>query len=148
MSGMWRLIVRSEFSAAHALRHYKGKCENPHGHNFVVETAVEGCQLDAATGMLVDFGILKKALAAILSRLDHADLNVTPPFDSLNPSSEQLAQYIGGQMEAFLAQCPQAANVRLCWASVSEKNTQTAVWLPCRQQEAGSGIPHVEVDKC
>lgn len=130
MSGFWRITVRSEFSAAHALRHYQGKCENQHGHNFAVEAAVEGSRLDAKTGMLLDFGILKKALAAILAPLDHAFLNDTPPFDVINPSSENLARYIGGQMSAFLASCPQAAYARLCWVSISEKSTQTAFWIP------------------
>lgn len=130
MSGMWRLTVRAAFSAAHALRHYQGKCEKLHGHNFDVEVAVQGCRLAADTGMLLDFAILKKALGDILAPLDHAVLNVIPPFDVINPSSENLAEYIGGQMLAFLADCPQAANARLAWAGVSEKATQSAMWLP------------------
>ncbi len=39
---IWRLTVRGEFSAAHALRHYQGKCENMHGHNYAAEMTVEG----------------------------------------------------------------------------------------------------------
>lgn len=129
MSGFWRLAVRADFSAAHALRHYQGKCENPHGHNFMVEARVEGRTLDAKTGILLDFGILKRALANILAPLDHVDLNATPPFDEINPSSENLAKHIGGELERFLAEnCPGA--VRLRSVSVSEKPTQTAVWFP------------------
>lgn len=131
MSGFWRLTVRSDFSAAHALRHYQGKCENMHGHNFMVEACVQGRQLDAKTGMLLDFGILKRALAAILAPLDHAYLNTTPPFDEINPSSENLAEHIGLQLTNFLAQnYPEAAQARLYSVSVSEKSTQTAVWFP------------------
>lgn len=130
MSGIWRLTVRSDFSAAHALRHYQGKCENIHGHNFTVEATVEGAQLDGKTGMLLDFSILKKALADVLASLDHRSLNETKPFDEINPSSENLARRIGEEMERFLQNTPEAANARLYSVSVSEKSTQTATWLP------------------
>lgn len=132
MSGHFKLAVRSQFSAAHALRHYKGKCENIHGHNFDVEVVVRGTELDPQTGMLIDFGILKAGLAHVLARLDHRLLNETPPFDVINPSSEHLARTIAQEMAAFLDKCddPQAANVRLAAVSVSEKATQTATWAP------------------
>ena len=42
---IWRLTVRDEISAGHALRHYEGKCERMHGHNFAVELTVEGDKL-------------------------------------------------------------------------------------------------------
>ena len=37
---LWRLTVRGEFASAHALRHYQGKCESLHGHNYAVEMVV------------------------------------------------------------------------------------------------------------
>ncbi|MDR0339052.1 MAG: 6-carboxytetrahydropterin synthase QueD, partial [Desulfovibrio sp.] len=94
MASFWRLTVRSEFSAAHALRRYKGKCENPHGHNFAVEAVVEGEKLSPDTALLVDFSDLKADLQSVLAALDHKDLNATPPFDRLNPSSENLSRHI------------------------------------------------------
>lgn len=129
----WRLTVRSEFSAAHSLRHYQGKCEHLHGHNFGVEAAVEGTILHPDTGMLLDFATLKKALAEILSRLDHTLLNERVPFTGINPSSELLAQYIGQQMQVFLQNCAEAANARLAFVTVSEKASQSATWLPENQ---------------
>lgn len=132
MNGHWRVTVRNQFCAAHALRNYKGKCENTHGHNFAVEASVEGCELDPATGILLDFGILKKALAAILADLDHTDLNALAAFGELNPSSENLARHIADRLNEFLGTCPdpQARKVRLAAVSVSEKDRQTATWLP------------------
>lgn len=129
MNGLWRLTVRSQFSAAHALRHYQGKCERLHGHNFAVELTVEGRELAPDTGMLVDFSILKKTLAQTLESLDHAVLNEVPPFDEggFNPSSELLARHIGMDAAARLAAlAPQA---RVYSVSVSEKDTQSAFWL-------------------
>ena len=54
---LWRLTVRDDFSAGHALRHYEGKCERMHGHNFAVELTVEGNRLAPQTEMLLDFKI-------------------------------------------------------------------------------------------
>ncbi len=128
----YELTVRDQFSAAHALRHYQGKCENTHGHNFTVEVTVTGSELDEKTGMLLDFGILKKGLAKVLDDLDHRFLNDFQPFDTINPSSENMARIIGLRMRDFLAHCPdpQAARVTISRVGVSEKNSQTAFWLP------------------
>lgn len=128
---LWRLTVREEFAAAHALRHYRGKCENPHGHNFAVELCVEGARLSPDTEILLDFGTLKGALRASLAGLDHRMLNETPPFDVCNPSSENLARHIFRDVAARLAQSddPQAAHVRLVSVSVSERATQTATYM-------------------
>lgn len=125
----WRLTVRDEFSAAHALRNYHGKCENTHGHNFSVEATVEGDKLDEQTGMLIDFGILKKMLAQILAEMDHKFLNETPPFASQNPSSENMARHICQQMRLKLDAHPEAAHVMPVAVSVSEKGSQTATWI-------------------
>lgn len=129
--GLWRLTVREEFAAAHALRNYQGKCENPHGHNFGVELCVEGEHLAPDTGLLLDFAVLKTMLRAALSRLDHRMLNETPPFDLLNPSSENLARHIYQDVAAQLAESPdpQAAQVRLASVSVSERSSQSATYL-------------------
>lgn len=129
IKGKWRLTVRDQFSAAHALRCYHGKCEYLHGHNFNVEIAVEGVKLDEA-GMLIDFGILKRGLRQILAKLDHHVLNEIEPFDAINPSSENLACQIYADFSLFLANEQEGENVRICAVSVSEKETQTAAWLP------------------
>ena len=128
---LWRLTVRDDFSAGHALRHYEGKCERMHGHNFAVELTVEGSQLAAGTEMLLDFKVLKKGLKAVLDALDHRLLNETPPFDRINPSSENLARHIWQGMQAHLAahDDPQAQLVRLHSVTVSENGAQSATYL-------------------
>ena len=128
---LWRLTVRDDFSAGHALRHYEGKCERMHGHNFAVELTVEGSQLAAGTEMLLDFKVLKKGLKTVLDAMDHRLLNETPPFDRINPSSENLARHIWQGMQAHLAahDDPQAQLVRLHSVTVSEKGAQSATYL-------------------
>ena len=91
---MYEVMIQEEFSAAHALRGYRGKCENLHGHNWKVEVYVRGERLDE-TGMLVDFKDVKEATRSVMSYLDHFNLNELKPFDKeLNPSSEHLAGFI------------------------------------------------------
>lgn len=98
---MFEVRVEKEFSAAHHLLNYQGKCENPHGHNFVVRVWARGEQLDAAN-MLVDYQIMKKALKTIINEMDHRDLNVV--FEGESPSSEFLARYIYHRMKAEIPQ--------------------------------------------
>jgi 6-pyruvoyltetrahydropterin/6-carboxytetrahydropterin synthase len=91
---MYEVMIEEEFSAAHALRQYHGKCEHLHGHNWKVEVYVRGGRLDNA-GMLVDFKQLKEATRNCMRYLDHFNLNELPPFDEkVNPSSENIASFI------------------------------------------------------
>lgn len=129
--GWWRLTARDELSAGHALRNYEGKCERMHGHNFAVELTVEGDRLTEDTEIVLDFKVIKRTLKDILEELDHRILNETPPFDRINPSSENLARHIWKEAARRLAESddPQARAVRVHSATVSEKGTQSATYL-------------------
>ena len=94
---MYRLSVRQHFDAAHYLRNYRGKCENLHGHRFEVVVTLKADDLDDA-GMAFDFTELKKLLNDILNAYDHANLNEVEPFMEINPSSENIAAAIFGEM--------------------------------------------------
>lgn len=119
----WRLAVRDEFAAGHALRHYQGKCESMHGHNFSVEAVVQGHVLTPDTELLADFSVLKKTLKSVLDELDHKDLNATPPFDRINPSSENLSRHIFRRLAPLLPDC-----CRLYSVTVSERAAQSATY--------------------
>jgi 6-pyruvoyltetrahydropterin/6-carboxytetrahydropterin synthase len=90
---MYILTVEDHFASAHQLRGYKGKCENLHGHNWKVVVDAQGNNLNEL-GLLIDFHDLKKILKSILDDLDHKNLNETTPFDTINPSSENICKYI------------------------------------------------------
>ena len=90
---MYSIKIEADFSSAHNLRGYKGKCEELHGHNWKVEAVVESKALDKA-GMVMDFHDLKAYLGAILDKLDHKYLNNLPYFKKFNPTSENIAKYI------------------------------------------------------
>jgi 6-pyruvoyltetrahydropterin/6-carboxytetrahydropterin synthase len=81
MPGQFEVMIERNFSSAHQLRGYKGKCENLHGHNYKIEIYARGRELDNV-GLLVDFVELKAAADEL------------PPFDELQPSAENLAKYV------------------------------------------------------
>jgi len=90
---MYRIIITSDFSAAHMLRHYKGKCENLHGHNWKVEVSAVSGKLNKQ-GMVFDFKDLKKKVNTILDKIDHKNLNEITYFKKTNPTSENIAKFI------------------------------------------------------
>jgi 6-pyruvoyltetrahydropterin/6-carboxytetrahydropterin synthase len=94
---MYQISVESHFDAAHALRGYKGKCENMHGHRFKVVARVRASKLNDI-GLAYDFKELKAKLNAVLDRFDHHNLNEIAPFDAINPSSENIAAAIFNEL--------------------------------------------------
>ncbi|WP_027720238.1 6-carboxytetrahydropterin synthase QueD [Maridesulfovibrio zosterae] len=120
--GIWKLKVKKDFSAAHQLRNYGGKCENMHGHNFGVEVEVKGNRLDSRVEILMDFKELKRDLSEVLETLDHKHLNSTEFFEHQNPSSENIARYIYKEMQKRV----ETEHVKMVYASVSEKDSSVA----------------------
>lgn len=89
----FKISVTDDFSAAHNLREYEGKCEKLHGHNFKVKITVGANTLDK-TGMVYDFHFLKQEFKHVLAQLDHSYLNKLPFFKKTNPTSENIARFI------------------------------------------------------
>lgn len=94
---MFEVSVCMDFSAAHNLRGYRGKCEELHGHNWKVRVTVAGGSLDKI-GMAEDFKVIKKNLKSVLFLLDHKYLNDVAPFKKINPTSENIAKFVFGRM--------------------------------------------------
>ncbi len=124
---MFEVSVEQTFAAGHALRNYKGACENVHGHNFKIQVTIEGQELDG-TGMLVDFLDVKQSMGAVISRLDHKFLNDVPPFDVKNPSAENIAEYFYEELTSGLVSNPVPVRVRE--VKVWETDIQSATFRP------------------
>jgi 6-pyruvoyltetrahydropterin/6-carboxytetrahydropterin synthase len=116
---MFEVYIKSDFSAAHKLRGYKGKCEELHGHNWKVEVFISSEELDKI-GMVVDFKELKSVLAQILNKLDHSYINNLAYFKKFNPTSENMAKYIFHRLE------PRIKNLKLKKVTVWESDTSAA----------------------
>ena len=113
---MYEISVEKHFDAAHFLRGYKGKCEALHGHRFRVVAKVSAVELDGI-GIAYDFAELKQRLADIISRFDHTCLNEVPPFDKINPSSENIAANIYDEMKGKLSGAPVSISSIEVWES-------------------------------
>lgn len=123
---MFELSQSFYFEAAHTLRRPAvGQAEAKgsrriHGHTYTAEVAVRGPR-DATTGMVVDLGVLRAAIAAVREQLDHHFLDEVPGVGA--PTLENLCAFIHAQ----IAQCvPQVYSV-----SVQRKSSgDRCVYMP------------------
>ena len=90
---MYYVCKRLEISSAHSLMlSYESKCEDLHGHNWIVKIYCRSEKLNA-DGMVTDFTLIKKKIAGAL---DHKNLNEVLDF---NPTAENIAKWICDNVE-------------------------------------------------
>ncbi len=89
----YTITTETTFSAAHYLRGYEGDCSRLHGHNWKVEVSVSSPSLDK-NGFAIDFLLLEDILRKAVMPFEHCHLNEVPPFDTINPTAENIAAYI------------------------------------------------------
>src|ERR1700755_651961 len=127
------LTRRVTFAAAHRYRRPDwseeqnarvfGLCarESYHGHSYVCDVTVTG-EIDPATGMIVDLGMLDRVLATeVRDRFDHRNINLdVPEFadGKLVPTGEELSRFIYGRVQHALG-----ATVRVVEVVVAEDAT-------------------------
>jgi 6-pyruvoyltetrahydropterin/6-carboxytetrahydropterin synthase len=121
---MFEISVEDTFAAGHSLRNYRGKCEKVHGHNYKVRVTIEGETLNEA-GLLADFVEIKGLLHTVMDRLDHEFLNEIPPFDTVNPSAENMAKYFHDEIAGGLP-----GGVRISSVRIWETDTSIATYRP------------------
>ena len=120
---MFEVTVKGQFNSAHQIRDYGGKCEELHGHNWLVEARVTKPDV-AADGMVIDFAVLKKKLNIILDDLDHKFINDLEPFKTVNPTSENMARHIYQRLSSMISDNDAA----LSSVSVWETDTSCATY--------------------
>jgi len=120
---MFTIKVKTEFSAAHALRDYPGDCARVHGHNWKVQAEIQTKQLNAI-GIGIDFKDVKKAMGEIIGILDHQYINEIPPFDSINPTAENVVQWIFEQMDQQISD----QNTRLVAMTIWETDRSSVTY--------------------
>ncbi len=121
---MYELKVVTKFAAAHQLTMVGAKCENMHGHNWKVEVCVTGEKLDDG-GVVMDFGVIKKHVAEIMSMLDHKYLNELEYFQQSQPSSENIAAFVAGQLQQRIDN----SSVRVTRVTAWESDDASATYI-------------------
>ncbi len=119
---MYKISIKTRFAAAHRLREYEGACENLHGHNWIVRATVGTDQLNEI-GIAYDFKKLKADMSEIIDRLDHQYLNDVEPFDTINPTSENVAKFIFISLQKKLP-----SHLRVLSIAVGESENYTAIY--------------------
>lgn len=119
---MYELSVTLHFDAAHALRGYQGKCENIHGHRFEVAANLRANGTNDI-GITYDFVELRALLNKVLGDFDHTCLNDHPPFDKINPSSENIASVVYGRLSELLNNSAVHLHSVQVWESPGSKVT-------------------------
>lgn len=121
---MYYIAVEEHFEAAHFLREYEGKCERLHGHRFKVVVRLKAKGLDVS-GMAYDFTLLKDKVRELLHEYDHHHLNEVPPFNLINPTSENIARTIFDKLDVVIRD-----KVTLDSVEVWESPTSCAIYKP------------------
>lgn len=121
---MYILSIEKSFSAGHQLRDYDGPCARLHGHNWRVRVEVASQTLNKA-GMSIDFEHLELITWDVLKILDHNHINDIPPFDTINPTAENIARYI---YEAVKEKLPNS--VELQRVDIWETETYKVSYVP------------------
>jgi len=104
LAGQFTVRVEARFEAAHFLREYRGISEPLHGHSYKVEAelAARGGGTDA-DDIAVDFISAKQKLESLAKKLDYGCINDVPPFDGINPSAENIAQWFHRELGEAVA---------------------------------------------
>lgn len=147
---MFRLSVRHNFETAHRFSHPESaqKCRAIHGHSWWAEVWVEGEDVVDDRGMLVEFGVFKKAWRELIDgRLDHhlllnesdpvlgpivetigATRITTFPFE---PTTENIARWLHEQAVEILASMD-AGDFRIARVRVDETGVNAIEYEPPR----------------
>lgn len=89
---MYYISKRLEIAGAHNLKlSYESKCQNLHGHNWIVIVYCKSEELNK-DGMVIDFKHIKNK---ITDKLDHQYINDIVDF---NPTAENIAKWICEQI--------------------------------------------------
>ena len=101
MTEQFIIRVEARFEAAHNLREYKGAPEPLHGHSWKVEAKFKCKKLDHED-IGIDYVHVEKTIRQLASRFDHKYINEVPPFDQLNPTSENIAKWFFEELEQMI----------------------------------------------
>ncbi|AHE56229.1 6-pyruvoyl tetrahydrobiopterin synthase [Sphingomonas sanxanigenens DSM 19645 = NX02] len=99
---MFELSKQFRFEAAHTLNRMieAESSRRIHGHSYRAEVAVRG-RPDPATGMIVDLGLLERAIAEAREALDHRFLDEV---EDLGPATmENLSRWIWDRLRPSVA---------------------------------------------
>ena len=121
---MYELEISRVISCAHRLIGYRGECCNLHGHNYRITVILRARELDEI-GIAFDFKKLKRATDDALAGYDHACLNDLPDFQSVNPTSENIARVLYRKLTASVSD----GRISVFGVKVAESESSSAMYF-------------------
>ena len=127
MQGNFTVRVEARFESAHYLREYRGISEPLHGHSYKVEAdlAARGGGIDE-DAIAVDFVSAKRKLEALAKKLDYGCINDVAPFDEINPSAENIAEWFARELQSAVAD----ENARVTSVTIWEGPVNSVTFVP------------------
>lgn len=102
--GRFTVRVEARFESAHFLREYRGIAEPLHGHSYKVEADLAGREGGVdGDDIAVDFVSAKRKLESLAKMLDYKCINEVRPFDQINPTAENIAQWFYRELSSVVA---------------------------------------------
>ena len=111
---IYTIRVEKQFEAAHNLREYHGAPEPLHGHTWKAEVEFERIGLDHE-GMAIDFLEVQESLDQLTQPFEHHYINELPPFDTVNPSAENIAAWLFDELSKKFASHPAKVKKVIIW---------------------------------
>ncbi|HEX4352198.1 MAG TPA: 6-carboxytetrahydropterin synthase [Polyangiales bacterium] len=91
---MFSIVVRDHVMIAHSFRgEVFGPAQRLHGATYVVDVEFFARELDE-DGLVIDIGLAKDALRALLAELDYRNLDELDAFKGKNTTTEYLCQFV------------------------------------------------------
>ena len=97
---MIKVTIKHSFQSAVYLRDYEGPCANLHGHTYQV--AVTFSNKSHTTDMVIDFYEAKSIVKSVTDRIDYKHINDIKPFDTINPTTENICQWLYNELNKII----------------------------------------------
>ncbi len=109
---MFTISVETHFWASHQLTSPDDSKEPEHHHNWSVAAVVSGKKLNS-TGLVMDFGRLKKLLCNITAEFDNKKLSSIDYFRKNSSSAENIAKFIYEKLRKKLPEDVKLQSIRV-----------------------------------
>lgn len=120
---MLTVTIKDTFESAVKLYHYDGPCANTHGHTYQLKVVFTNT--DANADMVVDYYVATQWIQSVIKPLDHTFINEVPPFDHINPTTENITKWLYDSLQN-IAKPP----VRVMSVTLSENHRFSATYAP------------------
>ena len=121
---MYTICVKNEFKAVHNISYADGTKDKKHWHDWVAEVYIESEQL-TKEDFVMDFREVEEMLDEILSKLKGQYINHVKPFDTMNPTAENISEWIYHELKKKIK-----SSVRLAKVVLREGANYAAIYSP------------------